>query len=264
MIPHRAKLALAAAACCALASCLDARVNVHVSVIPIDKDQKAETMKRLKLTVYKAASPFDDDHPQYARCSGETVEPQTTDMEGKATFSLLPGDYEVCTEEQLYKDEKFKWSVPFRVAQEGLRVPQLIEDEMTYVGCGRVEQRVRALRWKYTADSGGTTNELLLTSDNSLDRTHTPTPLPTPSACSSPTPSPTPSASPGAQTSPTTQSSPTAQASPATTPATTASPVSTASPTTAASPAVSPTPATGTQPAPARATVGARRRNRGF
>jgi hypothetical protein len=261
MIPHRAKLALAAAACCALASCLDARVNVHVSVIPIDKDQRAETMKRLKLTVYKAASPFDDDHPQYARCSGETVEPHTTDMEGKATFSLLPGDYEVCTEEQFYKDEKFKWSVPFRVEQEGLRVPQLIEDEMTYVGCGRVEQRVRALRWKYTADSGGTTNELLLTSDNSLDRTRTPTPQPSP--CSSPTPSPSPSASPGVQPSPITQSSPTTQASAATTPATTASPTSTASPTTAASPAA--TPATNPQPAPARLTGGARlRRHRGF
>jgi hypothetical protein len=255
MIPHRAKLALAAAACCALASCLDARVNVPVSVIPIDKDQRAETMKRLKLTVYKADSPFDEAHPQYARCAGETVEPQTTDLEGKATFSLLPGDYEVCTEEQLYNKEKFKWSVPFRVEQDGLRVPQLVEDEMTYVGCGRIEERVRALRWKYTEGGGGKVNELLLTSDNSMDRTQTATPPPPPCSSQTPTPSPSPSAQP----SPTTQSSPTTQASPTTSPATTASP------TTAASPAATPTPATGPQPAPARVTGGARRpRNKGF
>lgn len=257
MIPHRAKLALAAASCCALASCLDARVNVPVSVIPIDVNQRAESMKRLRLRVYRAAPLLDEDHPQDARCSGEIVEPQTTDMEGKATFSLLPGDYEVCTEDQPYNGEKFKWSVPFRVAQDGLSVPQLVEDDVTYVGCARVEQRVRLLRWKYPAGNGGKANELLLTRDNAMDRTQTPPPAPTP--C------PVPTASPSAQPSPTAQASPTTQPSPTNTPATTASPTSTASPTTAASPAVSPTPATNPQRAPARVTGGSRRRrNRGL
>jgi cell division septation protein DedD len=236
MIPHRAKVALAAAACCALASCLDARVNVPVSVRPIARNQSAEAMKRIDLWVYKAAPMIDENHPQYARCTGDAVETQKTDMEGRAAFSLLPGDYEVCTEEQLYDDEKFKWGVPFKVADEGFRVPQLIEDVVTYVGCGRAEQNLRLLRWTYAGGGGGRANELLLTRDNATDRTHTPQPQPTPMPCSSPTPVPSPSASPSAPPTPTAGASPTTQASPTTSPA----------------PAVSPTPTPNPQPAPAR------------
>ncbi|HEX8164078.1 MAG TPA: hypothetical protein VF538_19560 [Pyrinomonadaceae bacterium] len=233
MIPHRAKLALAAA-CCALASCLDARVPVTISVVPIDKNQNAQTMKGIRLTVFKAAPLLDEEHPQYAKCAGESFEPQLSDMEGKTTFHLLPGDYEVCTEEQSYNNEKFKWGVPFRIAAEGLHVPQLVEDEVTFVGCGRVEQRARLLRWKYPEATGGRAGELLLTRDNSLDRTQ-PT-QPAPPLCSTPTPSPSPSPSPSAP------------------PAPTASP--------AAQPAASPAASPGAQPAPARVQSAPRRRRR--
>jgi hypothetical protein len=220
MIPHRAKRALAAAACCALASCLDARVPVTVSVVPIDKNQNAQTMKGIRLTAYKAAPLLDEEHPQYAKCSGDSFEPQLTDMEGKTTFHLLPGDYEICTEEQTYNDEKFKWGVPFRVEAEGLKVPQLVEDEVTFVGCGRIEQRARLLRWRYPQVGEGKANELLLTRDNSLDRTQptqpaiplcsTPTPSPSvaPAAQPSPAASPTPTASPAASPTPSPSSPP--------------------------------------------------------
>ena len=245
MIPHRAKLALAAAACCALASCLDARHNIPVTVKPIGKNQNVETIKRIDLWVYKAAPMLDEDHPQYAKCTGELVETEKTDMEGKAVFSLLPGDYEICTEDHIYDGEKFKWSVPFKVTNEGLRVPQLLEDAVTYLDCGRVEQVVRLLRWRYAAEGSGNVSELLLTRDNEMDRTHTLTPQPTPPPCSSPTPVPSPSPSP----------SPTAPTSP------TASPTTTVSPTPTATPAVTPTP--NPQPAPARVPNRPRRRRRG-
>jgi hypothetical protein len=245
MIPHRAKLALAAAACCALASCLDARVPVTVSVVPIDKNQNAQTMKGIRLTAYKSAPLLDEEHPQYAKCSGESFEPQVTDMEGKTTFHLLPGDYEICTEEQTYNNEKFKWGVPFRVEAEGLKVPQLVEDEVTFVGCGRVEQRARLLRWKYSEVNDGMVNQVLLTRDNSLD--HTQPAQPPPSLCPAPTAQPSPSASPSAQ--------PVPSVSPNASPAPNASPTASPTPTT-------PSP----QPAPTRATnvPPRRRRNRGF
>lgn len=255
MIPHRAKLALVAAACCALASCLDAKVNVPVSVMPVDKNHNAQAMKDIRLTLFKALAPLDEHDPQYARCSGEWSETQLTDLDGKTTFSLLPGDYEICSEEQTYNNEKFKWGVPFRVTQDGLKVPRLIEDAGTFIDCARAEQRVRLLMWKYAGEKDGQVNELLLSRDNALDQTQTPQPTPTP--CSTPTPSPA--------SSPTAQGSPSTQATSTGTPATTnaaSSPAPATMPTTAGSPAATPTPATNPSPAPVRVTGGSRRLRR--
>jgi hypothetical protein len=209
MIPLRAKLALAAAACCALSSCLDTRVNVPVSVMAVDKNQNAQSMKGIELTVFKSLAPLDETHPRYARCSGEWSETRVTDMNGRTTFNLRPGDYEICAEEQSYNGEKFKWNVPFKVVDHGLRVPRLIEEESTFVGCWRVEQRVRLMRWEYAARGAGEVKELLLTRNNAMDRTQPPPPAPTP--CPAPAASPSTPASPGGQPSPSAQPSPASQ-----------------------------------------------------
>jgi hypothetical protein len=251
MIPHRAKLALAAAACCALASCLDARVNVPVWVAPIDKEQNVRFLPGTELKVYKANEPSDETHPQRPQCAGTPVAEVRSALDGKTSFNLLPGHYEICSEVKSFGGESFYWKVPFEVVEDGgLRVPRWVGGKDSYTDSQYSEHDQPQLVWQYP-EGGGKTDVLLLSRDNAFKPTP---PTPTPAPTESPAASPSPSTSPGAQTSPTAQASPTAS------PTTTVSPSPTATPATTATPAITPTP--NPQPAAPRVPSRSRRRRR--
>jgi hypothetical protein len=149
MIPHRIKLALVVAAACVSLSCLDARVRVPVKVAPWDDANNVKLMPQLTLVV-RRADPFvfkvcDSEVGGCEECSGgkncwkEHVDParanvpacearndkegrsnfvarETTSLDGTASFDLLPGDYEICSEVPTpFGDKQVVWGVPFRV-----------------------------------------------------------------------------------------------------------------------------------------------------
>jgi hypothetical protein len=173
MIPHRVKLALLAAACGASASCLDARVRVPVKVAAVGADYQVKPLPKFALTVRKAdpvtsesggVARIDPTRADTPRCVEATekdasdkeasnfVEREITSLDGKTAFELLPGDYEICSDDGAQIGQTLmEWRVPFRVEE----------------GRWRLARRERDGGWVYPdEDEREGESELVLSKDN--------------------------------------------------------------------------------------------------
>jgi hypothetical protein len=124
MRPHRAGLALAALVGAASAACMDARVKVPVRLSAVGDDLAVKPVPNLRLAVRKAPKEVAavENLPLPVKCEGEQVSSETSSTEGTVTFELLPGDYQLCSDEQQFAGGRLRWRVPFRVERGGWEV----------------------------------------------------------------------------------------------------------------------------------------------
>jgi hypothetical protein len=185
MMPHRIKLALVVivATACASVSCLNARVRVPVKVAPADDRYNVKLLPKFALVVYRADDVCDEkgegckdcpvdkkecwedqadvSHAHVPLCvphkdkEGDTnlVARETTSLDGTASFDLLPGNYELCSEDRAqFGDRQLEWGVPFRVEGGGWEVSH--RDRATH-------------EWVYSNETGNVSEEqLVLSNDN--------------------------------------------------------------------------------------------------
>lgn len=151
-MPHRIKLALVVATACASMSCLNARVRVPIKVAPANDSYDVKLLPKFPLAVYRADvcdkkgegckdCPVDKNecwieqtdlsHPEVPLCASHKdkeadtnlVARETTSLDGTASFDLLPGNYELCSEVPAqFGERKLEWGVPFRVEGDGWEV----------------------------------------------------------------------------------------------------------------------------------------------
>lgn len=192
MIPHRITLALVAlVAAGASVSCLDERVRVPVRAAAVDDGYSVKPLPLLDLVVRKA-QPFGECEETRAGCLGcpkrntgcgeQRLDPsranaawcfehndengrsnlvarKTTSLDGTASFDLVPGDYEICSEGGAQLGGKqFAWAVPFRVGEDGAWE------------VARAERRGGELVWVYPKKTGDENAQLLLSNDNAPPR----------------------------------------------------------------------------------------------
>jgi hypothetical protein len=196
MRPHQAGLALAALAACASAACMDARVKVPVRLTAVGDDLAVKQVPNLRLTVRKAPKEVSAQSKLSVpvKCEGEEVATQTSSTEGTATFELLSGDYELCSDEQPFAGGALAWKVPFRVERGGWRAARPAAKTIHLLDRNGVPQEYAGRAWEYPPNAAQPP-----TLELDRDSAQFIATKPQPAAAEQPTATPSPSPTPGGQ-----------------------------------------------------------------